>query len=163
MLLLLLLPVVAWSDIDPDIDRRYEVESLIARAEKSPIQQNGSELPRVERDPEGKIKRLRLDGLELSEVERRAITRIASLRSLSLQGTNIGDADLAGLKRLPQLQSLNLNFTRISDEAIRHLQAIPQLRSLCLMKVNLSPEAVAELKESRPQLGIGFRRALPGP
>lgn len=153
--------LLAWADVNPDIDRTFEVEALIDRADQQPLRQNGGDpIARVQRDEAGQVTRLRLEGLELSPREFAALARISSLRSLSLQQTNVADADLVHLRRLPRLTSLNLNQTRVTDRAIEHLAEMPALRSLCLMRVGMTRAAVDSLRaavsERSRSIGIGF-------
>jgi hypothetical protein len=135
------------ADVAPD---------FLTRVERSELLVNDKAVDRVEKDEQGNIIRLRLDGMRLTSDDFRAIATIDSLQALSLRRTNVSDDDLAPLENLKSLRSLILTSTEVSDHAVPAIAKIPSLRSLCLGDVRISAEAVAELKEQRPRLLLGY-------
>jgi hypothetical protein len=126
---------------DGDADFLTRVESA------KQMDSQGKAIPRVERDPEGKVIRLSLHRMELSADDIAAIGRIKTLRYLDVSRTNITNADLRKLCESPSLEGINLCSTEVTDESIDSLLKLPALRSLCLGDVAITPGAVVRLKE----------------
>lgn len=139
-------------DVSPD---------FLTRVERTELRVNGKPINRVEKDDQGNIIHLWLDGMRLTSEDVRAIATIASLQRLSLRRTNVADGDLEHLQNLKSLKSLVLTGTEISDDAIPSVARIPSLRSLCLGDVRISPEAISELKKQRPGLSLGYSQRKP--
>jgi hypothetical protein len=100
---------------------------------------DGKPLPRVLRDAEGNVQRLRLSGMQLSEGEFAAIGRIKTLRFLDLYRTNVTDANLRQLRELSRVEGLNLTATEVTDAAVDELMKFESLRTLCLGNVAVTP------------------------
>lgn len=117
-------------------------------------------IPRVERDPEGKVVGLRLHRMQLSADDFAALGRLKTLRSLDLSYTNVTDAELRKLCELPSLAGLNLTKTEVTSESIDSLMKLASLRSLCLGSVAVTPESVACLKkhfhDQDKRLSLGY-------
>lgn len=126
---------------DADADFLTRVENA------KQVNSKGEAIPRVERDPDGKVIRLSLNRMQLSADDFAAIGRLKTLRHLDLSRTNITNADLRKISESPSLEGINLSGTELTDEAIGSLLKLPALRSLCLGNVAITPEAVARLKE----------------
>ena len=121
--------------------------SFLARIEREDLIFNGKPVSRIDRDPDGNVVRLQLDGLRLSADDFKSLSRVKTLRVLSLRRTNVTDADLRQLQSLPKLEYLVLTSTEVSDLAIDEIVKMPAVRTICLGDVNISPEAVAKLKD----------------
>ncbi len=115
--------------------------------------------PRIERDADGNVIRLRLDGMQLSKADLDALVLFDHVKELSLSDTNIKDDQIPKLAALRKLQWLRLNRTEIGDEGTRALARLPKLSSLCLGGVRASREAVNDLKKARPKLSLGYYRS----
>ena len=114
---------------------------------------------RIERDADGRIVGLRLDGVQLRSGDIDQIGRLTHLDRLSLNRTAINDHDLVKLATLRNLRALTLNQTSIGDSGIEALVEFPKLRTLCLGGVKASPEAVSALKAKRKGLQLGYSQA----
>jgi hypothetical protein len=112
--------------------------------------------PRIERDDEGRIISLQLDGVKLEPGDIDIIRSFRHVERLSLSYTTVNDGELAKLADLPRLRGLRLNYTAISDEGVASLASFPKLKSVCMFRVPASPIAVQALKRERRELGIGF-------
>jgi hypothetical protein len=127
---------------------------LIKRAEDSPRKlSDGTSFNRVERDEAGRVTRLFLDEMELSQEELAELGKLEQLRSVSLFRTNVKDADLKHLEPCRQLEGVNLTSTEVTDAAIDSLLQFKQLKSVCLGNLRVSPEAIARLKEQTSERG----------
>lgn len=136
--------------------------TFIARVENTELRIAGGTAERLKKDANGDVIRLRLDGMQLSAEDFRAIGEIESLQSLSLRHTNVADADLRCLRRLKNLRGLVLSSTGLSDAAIDEVIRLDGLRSTCLGDVLITPAAVDRLKAAKPKLAIGYsQRELP--
>jgi hypothetical protein len=103
--------LTAWID---DVDADF-----IARVENTEWLDNmGKPIPRVQRDANGSVEKLRLSGMRLSADDFAAIGRIRTLRILDLYRTNVTNADLRQLREVPHLEGLNLTSTEVSDAAV---------------------------------------------
>jgi Leucine Rich Repeat (LRR) protein len=114
--------------------------------------------PRIERDDDGNVIRLRLDGMQLSKADLGALVLFDHLKELSLSDTNIKDEQIPQLAALRELQWLRLNHTDIGDDGAKALASVPKLSSLCLGGVRASREAVNDLKKAKPKLSLGYYR-----
>jgi hypothetical protein len=112
--------------------------------------------PRVERDDEGRVVSLWLDGVELEAGDIDIIRSFKQLKRLSLSLTEISDDQLARLADLPRLEGLRLNHTAIGNNGVASLATFPKLKSVCMFRVPASPAAVQALKRERGQLAIGY-------
>ncbi len=137
---------------------------LLARVERTELLVSGKPAARIEKDTDGNIVRLRLDGMTLSAEEFAALAHVTTVRHLSLNGTNVTAADLRTLHTLTRLEGLRLNSTQLADDAAAELIKFPALRSVCLFSVAIRPEAIAQLKadfetaDRRFSLGYAERR-----
>src|SRR3954469_3118515 len=113
MMMTLGLAAIALTALLSDLEADF-----IARVESTQLLVNHRPLQRIEKNAEGNVVRLRLDGMCLSADDFGGLARLTTLRSLSLQGTNVTSADLRHLQGLPQLEALNLSATGISDDAV---------------------------------------------
>jgi hypothetical protein len=121
---------------------------FISRVENAAyLDSNGKPMPRIVRDAQGDVEKLRLSGVQLSADDFAAIGRLRALRSLDLYRSNVTNADLRQLRKLPHLEGLNLTSTEVTDAAVDEIMKLESLRSLCLGDVAVTPEAVARLKE----------------
>lgn len=123
-----------------------EKNELVARAERTEFLINSRPTSRVEKDAEGNVLRLRLDGMALSADEFAALARLTALKHLTLNRTNVTAADLRKLHTLVRLETLQLNVTELGDDATGELIGFPVLRSVCLGNVAVSPEAIERMK-----------------
>jgi hypothetical protein len=112
--------------------------------------------PRIERDDEGTIVGLRLDGVKLRPGDIQVISTLTHLVRLSLNRTAVKDEELKQLATLRSLRSLTLNNTSIGDRGIEALAEFPNLRWLCLGGVEASPQSVRALKDKRGELQLGY-------
>jgi hypothetical protein len=156
MPLTITLAVFAFATIGNEVDG-----DLLTLIERTPLVVNGQPAARVEKDEEGNIIRLRLDGMRLTQDDFRAVGKITSLRWLSLRGTNVAGDDLDHLQNLHRLENVVLTATGVTDEAVAGIAAITSLRSVCLGNVPMTPEAVHRLKKLRPRLAIGYYQRRP--
>jgi hypothetical protein len=134
---------------------------FISRVENTAwLDSEGKPIPRVVRDANGDVEKLRLSGMRLSADDFASIGRLRALRFLDLYRTNVTDADLRQLRQLPRLEGLNLTSTEVTDGAVDEIIQFESLRSLCLGNVAITPEAVARLKEHfrtrKRQLSLGY-------
>jgi hypothetical protein len=113
---------------------------------------------RIESDKEGRIVRLRLDGMQLVPGDFQGLRQLRDLQGISFNYTNITDAQIKKLAALPHLKGLQLNHTAIGDEGVKNLAELPELQVLCLGGVKASPEAVKALKQAKPKLSYGYFR-----
>jgi hypothetical protein len=138
---------------------------LIARVERTELLVSGKPYRRIEKDAEGNIIRLQLDGMQLTAEEFAALGKVTTLRYLALNKTNVTKADLRHLQNLKQLQGLQLNSTELADDALGELIKVPALRSVCLGSVAISPEAITRLKNefevADRKLGVGYSQRKP--
>jgi len=138
---------------------------LIARVERTELLAGNKPVQRIEKDAEGNVIRLRLDGMQLTADEFVALGRVTTLRHLALNKTNVTAADLRQLRGLKQLQGLQLNSTALADDAVGELIRIPALRSVCLGSVAITPEAISRLKEefesADRKLSLGYSQRKP--
>jgi hypothetical protein len=123
-----------------------ETSELVARAERTEFLVSKKAVPRVERDADGNVICLRLDGMALSAEEFAALGRLTALRHLTLNRTNVTSADLRKLHTLSRLEGLQLNSTELGDDAARELIGFPALRSVCLARVAMRSDAIERLK-----------------
>jgi hypothetical protein len=138
-------------------DSREAISPLLIRAQatKWPFP-TANPPPRIERDEEGRVVALFLDGVNLETGDIEIIISFRQLQRLSLSHTTISDRDLARLANLPRLQGLRLNYTAIGDDGVASLARFPKLKSVCMLQVQASPEAVRALKREQRQLSIGY-------
>jgi hypothetical protein len=111
---------------------------------------------RVERDTEGNVIRLHLDGMQLVPGDLDALTQLVHLESISFNHTNIMDAQIKKLAELPRLNRLTLNHTAMGDDGVKLLAELPSLKVLCLGGVKASREAVKALHQAKPKLSMGY-------
>jgi hypothetical protein len=123
-----------------------EKNELVARAEQTEFLIASKPTSRVEKDAEGNLIRLRLDGMALSAEEFAALARLTAVKHLTLNRTNVTAADLRKLHTLVRLETLQLNVTELGDDATGELIGFPALRSVCLGNVAMSPEAIERMK-----------------
>jgi hypothetical protein len=141
------------------------MSTFLARVEETPWPATGAGKiptnppPRIERDADGIVIRLRLDGMQLSKADLEALVLFDHVKELSLSDTNIKDDQISKLASLHELQWLRLNHTEIGDGGVRALSHVPQLSSLCLGGVRASREAVNDLKKARPKVMLGYYRS----
>ena len=133
-----------------------DVAAFVAAVEKVELRINGKVYPRVERDAAGQVSRLRLDGMEFTPGDFRAIGELPALRYLSLRQTNTTSIDVAAIRSLPSLEYLVLTSTLITDEAVDYLVEMPALRTLCMGQVGVTPAGVERLKLHKPKLSLGY-------
>jgi hypothetical protein len=112
--------------------------------------------PRIERDGDGHVIVLRLDGMRLSPNDLDALVELVHLKELDLSYTNIKDDQIAKLAALRSLKFLRLNHTAIGDDGVGALSQLPSLSVLCLGGIRASQEAVKELKRAKPKLSLGY-------
>ena len=133
------------------IDKRFEdkkTNGVVARAESSELRYTSGKLqPRVERDEDGNVTRLKLTDLKLSPADITELSGLKHLRSLALFGTNITDQDLVHLSECPNLEHLNLTNTEVTDDAIESILKIKKLKSVCLGNVKVTQAGIEKLKE----------------
>jgi hypothetical protein len=149
--------LIGWNnDVEADFISRVENTELLDSA--------GHSIPRVQRNADGNVDKLHLNGMQLSAEDFAAIGRLKTLRFLTLYRTNVTNADLRLLCELP-LEGLNLTSTEVSDAAIDEILKLESLRSLCLGNVAITRDAVDRLKEDffrahekRLSLGYSQRR-----
>jgi hypothetical protein len=138
---------------------------LLARVERTELLANSKPFPRIEKDPEGNIVRLRLDGMTLSADEFAAVGRMATLRSVTLNKTNVTAADLRRFVGLARLEGMQLNSTELGDDAVSELDKFPALRWVCLGNVAIGPAAIDRLKDdfksADRRLGLGYSQRKP--
>lgn len=91
---------------------------------------------------------LRIDSIQISRPELRALAAQKSLRSLSLGYSNLVDDDLSELRALPRLEFLGLVGTRVTDDALQSIVAFPMLKKLDLRESSCSPEAISRLENA---------------
>ena len=127
------------TDAEADFVVRVENTELIGSGQKP--------IPRIERDLDGSIIRLRLSRMQISVEEFAVIGRMTTLRSLDLYRSNLTDANLRQLHKLTHLEGMNLTETAVTDDAIDEIIKFESLKSLCLGGVAITPAAVARLKE----------------
>ncbi len=121
---------------------------IVTRAESTELRlTNGKVTPRVERDTDGKVTRLRLDGMRLTNEDAEQLGQLEHLRSLVVYDTPFSDRDLTQLERCESLEHLNLTKTEGTDDAIDSILKLKRLKSLCLGNVNITPGAIERLKE----------------
>jgi hypothetical protein len=113
---------------------------------------------RIERDTDGSVTRLHLDGMQLVSGDLDALTQFVRLESISFNYTNITDEQIKRLAELPRLKGLTLNHTAIGDDGVKLLAELPSLKVLCLGGVKASREAVKALREAKPKLSLGYFR-----
>jgi hypothetical protein len=111
---------------------------------------------RIERDKEGRIVRLRLDGMQLVPGDFEGLRQLSDVQGISFNYTNITDAQIKKLAALPHLKGIQLNHTAIGDEGVKNLAELLELQVLCLGGVKASPEAVKSLKQAKPKLSYGY-------
>src|SRR5262245_65816732 len=90
---------------------------LLARIERTELVVSGKSFPRIEKDADGNVVRLQLDGMQLSADEFTALSRLTTLRYLALNKTNVTAADLRALHGLARLEGMQLNSTDLSADA----------------------------------------------
>jgi len=138
---------------------------FLARVERTELLANQKPFPRIEKDPEGNVLRLRLDGMTLSADEFAALGRLKTLRGLTLNKTNVTTADLRRLQPLERLEGMQLNSTELGDDAMSELVKFPALRWVCLGNVAITPEAIARLKDdfqsADRRLSLGYSQRRP--
>jgi hypothetical protein len=138
-------------------DSREAISPLLIRAQatKWPFP-TANPPPRIERDEEGRMVALFLDGVELEAGDIDILLSFRQMERLSLGLTTVSDRDLARLAALPRLQGLRLNYTAIGDDGVASLAKFPKLKSVCMLRIPASPEAVRALKRERRELSIGY-------
>jgi hypothetical protein len=140
----------------PD-DTRDAAPVFLARLDATPWPTAWRNPPnRVERDVQGRIVLLRLDGMKLQPGDLQVLRGFVHLQRLSFNSTNLDDSQLKSLRGLPGLVGLSLNRTSITDRGVESLAEFPQLKTLCLGSVKVSRQAVQMLKEKRPKMAIGY-------
>ena len=107
---------------------------------------------RIERNGDGQVVLLRLDGMQFETGDVETIRSFQHLVRLSLNSTTITDDDIKTLAALPNLEGLSLNRTAIGDAGVESLAKFPKLKSLCLGGVNVSPVSIRRLKAERPRM-----------
>jgi hypothetical protein len=154
---LLLVGLVHSTATPVSADSREAISPLLIRAQltKWPLPTRNPP-PRIERDEEGRVVSLMLDGMQLEDGDVDMVRSFRHLKRLSVSYTTISDEELAILADLPRLEGLRLNYTAIGDNGVASLAKFPKLRSVCMFKVQASPAAVRALKAERQKLGIGY-------
>jgi hypothetical protein len=131
--------------------------AFLVRVEATPWPTETTKVPtRVERDDDGNVVGLRLDGVQLSSSDIEQITALTHLDRLSLNRTAVKDEDLKKLARLSHLRAITLNHTGIGDEGVAALAEFRSLRTLCLGGVKATPQAVRALKAKNRRLQLGY-------
>lgn len=121
---------------------------IVTRAESTELRlSNGKVTPRVERDADGNVTRLRLNGMRLTKEDAEQLGRLEHLRSLVVYDTSFSDRDLAQLQRCESLKHLNLTKTEVTDGAIETILKLKRLKTVCLGNVNITPRAIERLKK----------------
>lgn len=132
-----------------DIVARAEAESELRLS-------SGKVLPRVERDEDGHVTRLRLNDMKLSLEEVAELRKLKQLRSLVLIRTNFTDKHLEELLGCPSLQHLNLTSSEVTDSSIDSIHKL-QLMTLCIGDVQISAQSVQRLRDRNQSLKPGKR------
>ena len=121
---------------------------VVARAENSDLKDShDNAVPRVERDTDGNVIRLRLNNLRLSKENVEQLGQLKHLRSLVLFGTNVTDQELPRLVECRNLEHLNLTNTEVTDRCIATILKLTNLKSVCLGNVNVTPAGIEKLKQ----------------
>lgn len=156
--IMLLVCAVSISDVRAD-DTRLLVEFFgrVNAAKWPDAMPNHPE--RIERDGDGNVIRLRLDGMQLKAADFDALRQFPQLVGVTFNHTNITDADIKKLAGLRKLKGLQLSYTDIGDEGVKNLTALTSLSSVCLGSIPASPESIKALKTARPKLAVGYYRA----
>jgi hypothetical protein len=136
------------------------LDAFLVRVEATPWPIETKKAPaRIERDNDGDIVGLRLDGVRLEPGDIDHVASLGLLERLSLNRTTITDDGLTKLAELRRLRGLSFNHTRISDRGIDAFQAHPNLRSLCLFDTNVTREAVRALNAKNNRLQLGYAQS----
>ena len=135
-----------------------EIDDLIARAEKTPRIADKLNPPRSVYNDAGDLIALNLDYVTLTSSDLELVAQCSSLESLSLTHTNIVDGQLKLLGHFHRLRSLSLNHTQVSDAGLEQISRIKTLKSVCLGGVAATPDAVRKLRETIPNLKVGYFR-----
>ncbi len=142
-----------------------EAETFLARVEREVLLVRGKVASRIEKDAEGNVIRLRLDGMQLTSDDFVSLGRLKTLQRLDLRETNTTDEDLRHLLPLKNLNVLVLTSTEVTDDATLTLEQFEGLRTLCMGDVDISPAAIAAMRENfelfgrRLSLGYSQRKA----
>lgn len=88
------------------------------------------------------LRKLRIEGMSVSDETVRAIAEIESLEVLNLPETRMTDESLAMIARLPMLQLLRFGSQQVSDHGIAELRNARALRFLHLLHVSISDEGL---------------------
>jgi hypothetical protein len=132
--------------------------SVVRRAETTPLRRtDGTDGRRVEKDQEGHVTALLLNGMQLSPKEIQELATLPHLRRLVLYRTNLVDKDLRQLRRCTNLEHVNLSSTNVTHAGINELLELKKLESLCLGDVDITADAMARLKEGFESRGQDVR------
>ena len=92
------------------------------------------------------IRRLALDGSEITDAGLAHLQELASLHSLGLDNTPVTDCGLAHLRGLTNLQVLSLANTPVTDVGLAHLSESTSLCALGLEDSHLTDAGLAHLQ-----------------
>jgi hypothetical protein len=151
------------------IDERFKDEQggsavrLVPRAESTALRRtDGTIVRRVERDEDGNVTQLLLNGMQLSASDIEELGALPHLRRLVLYGVTLADKDLEQLRRCTRLEHLNLSGTNVTDACIDRILEFKQLESVCLGNVDITEDAMARLSEGFEARGqavkVGYSR-----
>ena len=102
------------------------------------------------------LRRMYLDGTNISDAALRHLPGIASLSHLALGNTKVSDAGVAELVACRSLRQVSLYGTPVTDACLAHLQRLTKLEKLNLCRSHLTAEAVAELRRGLPRCEIVY-------
>ena len=91
-------------------------------------------------------------GLKLPQDFYPMLQQFTKLKRLHLDGTDVSDKQLKTLSQLPALSYLNLYNTKISDAGLSALHDSPNLQKVFLSRTQVTDRGIAELKKAKPSL-----------
>jgi serine/threonine protein kinase len=102
------------------------------------------------------LRRMYLDGTNISDDALRHLPGIASLSHVALGNTKITDAGVQSIVECKTLRQISLYGTHVTDACVPALIQLRKLEKLNLCRTQLSTEAVAQLRSALPRCEVVY-------